>query len=63
MHADGRRFSSDPSAFIGGFIPLSIIHITRRKLDRFVNFMATKWATTTAETRPGASPHSSASAT
>jgi len=43
MHADFPRIHPRKSALIGGFIPLSITHASRKKLDRFVSFVATKW--------------------
>jgi hypothetical protein len=43
MHADVRRMDPRESASIGGFIPPSINHASRRDLDRCVNFVATKW--------------------
>jgi hypothetical protein len=46
MDADFCRIDRRESAFIGGFTALSIIHASRRKLDQFVNSVATKltWA-------------------
>jgi len=43
MDADFLRIHPRESALIGGFIPFSITHASRGKLDRFVNFVGTKW--------------------
>ena len=43
MDADFPRIHPRESALIGGFIPFSITHASRGKLDRFVNFVGTKW--------------------
>ena len=43
MDADFPRIHPRESALIGGFIPFSITHASHGKLDRFVNFVGTKW--------------------